>query len=111
MLHVEVVEDAHRTGRRPGRLHADAERAVRVADVIKALGHPLRLRIVALLCSGQAYVGELARTLGSSQALISQQLRVLRLHGLVAAARSDGHVYYRLAEPRLRDFIGCIEGM
>lgn len=111
MLHVEVVEAPQLADRRPGRLHADADRAVRVADVIKALGHPLRLRIVALLCSSEAYVGELARTLGTSQALISQQLRVLRMHGLVTAERSDGRVYYRLAEPRLQDFIGCIEGM
>jgi ArsR family transcriptional regulator len=92
-------------------LFSDRERATRIADVIRALGHPVRLCIAARLCSGEAYVGELARELSAPQTVISQQLRILRMHGLVAVSRTNSHAYYRLAEPRLRDFIGCVDGL
>ena len=93
------------------RLHDDPARAVRVADVVKALSHPLRLRIISLLCEGETYVGALAQRLDCSQTLVSQQLRVLRMNQLVAVLRSDGRAYYRVAEPRLRDFIRCMDGL
>ncbi|MBW2523293.1 MAG: helix-turn-helix transcriptional regulator [Deltaproteobacteria bacterium] len=92
-------------------LHTQPERAAAIADVIRALGHPVRLCLAARLCAGQAYVGELAKELSTSQTIVSQQLRILRMHGLVAVSRSGGRAYYRLAEPRLRDFIGCVSGL
>jgi ArsR family transcriptional regulator len=80
-----------------------------VAEVLKAVAHPLRLRIVASLCEGEAHVGALADRLGASQAIVSQQLRILRSHGLVAATRSGGYARYRLVEKNLRGLVRCME--
>jgi ArsR family transcriptional regulator len=89
---------------------ADVARAVQVADILKAVAHPLRLRIVAVLCAEEISVNALAARLGASQAIVSQQLRILRMHRLVIAVRQNGHATYRLLEPRLRDLVRCVEG-
>ena len=90
-------------------LATSRERAFHCAEVLKAVAHPLRLRIVAILCSGPEHVGALAGDLEEPQAVVSQQLRILRLRGLVAVERKQGFAFYRLAEPALRGLIGCME--
>ena len=87
----------------------DPDHAEHCADILKALGHPLRLRLIALLCESQENVAGIARRLGARQSAVSQQLRILRLNGLVDAERSDGFSVYRLAEPRLRQLVACVE--
>jgi len=93
----------------PPPISADAARAAGVADVLKAVAHPLRLRIVAILCEGDENVTALAERLGASQAIVSQQLRILRSHGLIAARREGGFARYRLVERNLRGLVRCME--
>ena len=77
-----------------GSLAEERPRAAHLADVLKALAHPARLRIVAALCEGEESVIGLAERLGLPQAIVSQQLRILRMSGLVAAAREKGFARY-----------------
>lgn len=93
----------------PRKLEDDLARAEQIAEVLKAVAHPLRLRIVATLCDGEESVKVLAGRLAAAQPIVSQQLRVLRSHGLVSATRENGHAYYRIAEPALRDLVCCME--
>ncbi|BDG06037.1 ArsR/SmtB family transcription factor [Anaeromyxobacter oryzae] len=90
-------------------ISSDPDRAGHVAEVLKAVAHPLRLRIVALLCEGEENVTALADKLEASQAIVSQQLRILRSHGLVAASREGGFATYRLVEQNLRGLVRCME--
>jgi ArsR family transcriptional regulator len=87
----------------------DAQRAEHAAEVLKAVAHPLRLRIVATLCAGEWHVTELAERLEVPQPIVSQQLRILRGHGLVVVTREGGFATYRIAEPALRDLVCCME--
>lgn len=87
----------------------DPRRAEHVATVLRAVAHPLRVRIVATLCRGEEHVTALADELEAPQAIVSQQLRILRSERLVEARREDGHAFYRLAEPALRDLVCCME--
>jgi DNA-binding transcriptional ArsR family regulator len=91
------------------RIGADARRAEHAAEVLKAVAHPVRLRIVATLCRGDEHVNALAERLAVPQPIVSQQLRILRGHGLVSARREGGFAWYRLAEPALRDLVCCME--
>ena len=88
---------------------SDSERARHCAEVLRAVAHPLRLRIVAILCQGDEHVNELAAKLREPQPIVSQQLRILRLRGLVTPVRKNGFAFYRLTEPALRDLVGCME--
>jgi len=92
------------------KLAHDEKRAAHVAEVLKALAHPLRLRIVAILCERETHVNDLAQRLEVSQAIVSQQLRILRMRRLVDVARKDGFAVYRLAEPQLPELLRCMDG-
>jgi DNA-binding transcriptional ArsR family regulator len=78
--------------------------------MIKALGHPLRLGIVSILAKRDARVGDLCEILSARQAAVSQQLRILRMSGLVAVVKDNGAQRYVLAEPRVRDLLACLGG-
>lgn len=69
-----------------------------MASVMKALGHPVRLQIVAVLQQGEACVCHLEAVLGLRQAYISQHLMRLREAGLVVDNREGMNVYYALAD-------------
>lgn len=87
----------------------DTGRAAHLAEVLKAVAHPLRLRIVAILVEGDANVSQLAERLEAAQPIVSQQLRILRGHGLVAADRRDGFATYRLVERNLEALVACMD--
>ncbi|WP_176063132.1 ArsR/SmtB family transcription factor [Anaeromyxobacter diazotrophicus] len=91
-------------------LSTDPERARRVSEVLKAVAHPLRIRIVAILADGDENVTALSEKLQAPQAIVSQQLRILRSQGLVEAERENGFARYRLIEPNLRTLVACMEG-
>ena len=70
------------------------------AGLLKALAHPLRLRIIhSLLQSGCRNVSCMEQHTGVSQSCISQHLQKLRTTGLVTAERSGNEVYYRVSSP------------
>jgi DNA-binding transcriptional ArsR family regulator len=92
------------------KISEDDEKAAHIADIVKALSHPARLRIVAILCEEDETVSRLADRIGLPQAAVSQQLKILRLSGLVESSREDGFAVYRLAEPRLKSLIQCLDG-
>lgn len=91
------------------RIRDNRTKAEQVAEILKAVAHPLRLRILAVLCDEEVHVNALAERLGARQAVISQQLRILRMRGLVAVSRSGGFARYRILEPRLRQLVDCVE--
>ncbi len=88
---------------------ATARRRERIAEVLKAVAHPVRLGIVEILCEGDEHVNALAERLGVAQPIASQALRILRMRGLVAVTRRGGLSTYRLAEESLRTLVACME--
>lgn len=91
-------------------LHLDPQLAMHAAEMIKALGHPIRLRIIAILSHRDRHVTALSELLEAQQSIVSQQLRILRIAGLVEVVRANRHAIYRLAKPRLKDLVQCLEG-
>ena len=85
-------------------------RALHLADMLRALAHPIRLRVIACLIEGDANVTELTARLRAGQPAVSQQLRILRMCGLVKVERGGGFARYALAEPGLRRLLACLEG-
>jgi len=75
------------------------------ASLFKALGNPLRLRVLELLRHGEMSVRDLLRELEVEPSTASQQLGVLRQQGVVESRRGAGTVYYRLTEPLVGDLL------
>ena len=86
----------------------NSDKAARLAEMLRALAHPLRLRIVSLLCQEDRRVNALVELLGARQAIVSQQLRILRMSRLVFVARDKAGMTYRISEPRLRNLMRCL---
>jgi ArsR family transcriptional regulator, arsenate/arsenite/antimonite-responsive transcriptional repressor len=82
-----------------------AEQAVGLAAVFKAMGDPVRLRLLSLIAShdgGEACVCDLTGVFELSGPTISHHLRVLREAGLIAGERRGTWVYYRVLPDALR---------
>lgn len=72
---------------------------VRIADRLKVLGDPSRLKIVHLLEEGELCVGEIVEQMESSQANVSKHLATLRKAGLVRSRRAGMNVCYSIEDP------------
>jgi len=75
------------------------------ALLLRTLGHPIRLRIVAGLAGGCACVKEIWECLGLPQAVVSQHLKVMKEHGILDARRDGARVCYSLKEKMLAELV------
>jgi DNA-binding transcriptional ArsR family regulator len=71
----------------------------RIAEVLKAMADPTRLKILHSLQSGERCVSAILEVVGGSQANVSKHLSVLRKAGLVACRRDRVNVFYRITDP------------
>jgi len=71
----------------------------RVAERLRTMGNPLRLRILHLLEARELTVTEILANVQTTQANVSKHLTVLRTGGLVTSRRDGVNVYYGIADP------------
>ena len=64
------------------------------AEVLKVLGHPIRLKIVAGLCTQECNVKHIWECLGLPQATVSQHLALLKNKGIISGRREGVEVRY-----------------
>ena len=69
-----------------------------IARRFRALGDPLRVRILDLLRDQELSVTTLAEQLGAGQQNVSKHLAVLTDSGMLARRKDGNHVYYRVAD-------------
>jgi len=74
---------------------------IELAEDLKVLSDPNRLRIMCLLLRGERCVCEVEKELGISQQLASHHLNVLRESGLLRARKEGTSSYYTVAEKKL----------
>jgi DNA-binding transcriptional ArsR family regulator len=78
------------------------------ASIIKCIGHPLRLRLLEAMEEGEMTVIGLQVVTGATQAMVSQQLGILRGRGIVSARRDGPYVFYHITEPKVFRILNCI---
>lgn len=91
----------------------DEASAVGLAQVFKALGDPVRLRLVSMIGArdgGEVCVCDLASAFDLTQPTISHHLKVLREAGLIDSQRRGTWVYYRLVPAALERMAGLLSG-
>lgn len=76
-----------------------------LAALFGVLGNPHRVRLVEELRDAEVDVNGLQRALGISHSSVSQHLAVLRAHRVVTERREGRHVYYRLTQTALADWV------
>lgn len=86
----------------------DLNNLIQAAECLKTLAHPHRLRMVQMLLHERYTVGELAEACDIPSPMASGHLRLMQRCGMLSQEREGRRIYYRVAEPCLKDFMSCI---
>lgn len=80
----------------------------RASRSLKAMSHPLRLKILCTLGDQEISVQDIVERVGTSQSNISQHLAILRDKGILASRKDANRVYYRVGDSRTLRLIGMM---
>lgn len=75
------------------------------AEVLKAIAHPTRLRILCTLNLQELQVQSLVEKTGTTQSNISQHLALMKERNILVTRRDANRIYYRIRDPQLVELI------
>jgi ArsR family transcriptional regulator len=78
------------------------------ARALKAMAHPLRLKILCVIGASELSVQEIVEAVGTTQSNISQHLAILRDKGVLRARKDANRVFYRVGDERTLQLIGMM---
>jgi ArsR family transcriptional regulator len=82
----------------------------REAEILKVMGHPVRLKIVAGLMSQSCNVKKIWECLGLPQATVSQHQALLKNKGIIAGRRDGTEVHYQVVSDPARQVVKALLG-
>jgi DNA-binding transcriptional ArsR family regulator len=80
----------------------------RASRSLKAMSHPLRLKILCTLGDQEVSVQDIVDRVGTSQSNISQHLAILRDKGILSSRKDANRVYYKVVDSRTLQLIGMM---
>jgi len=84
------------------------EHIEQAARALKAMAHPLRLKILCVLGPSELSVQDIVNSVGTSQSNISQHLAILRDKSVLRARKDANRVFYRVSDERTLQLIGMM---
>jgi ArsR family transcriptional regulator, zinc-responsive transcriptional repressor len=87
----------------------DMKHLQEAGECLRALAHPMRLRMVQLMLHGKLTVGQLAEACGIPGNLASEHLRMMQHCGFLIRRPAGRRIYYQVIEPSVEQIIKCIE--
>ena len=81
------------------------EHIEQASRAMKAMSHPLRLKILCVLGDKEVSVQDIVDSVGTSQSNISQHLAILRDKGVLLTRKDANRVYYRVGDQRTLQLI------
>jgi ArsR family transcriptional regulator len=81
------------------------------AEVIAAVGHPLRLAMIDFLREGEQCVCDIAEHVAAERSNTSRHLAVLLKAGVVNQRKDGLKMMYSLTTPCIVNFVACIDGV
>ena len=88
----------------------DGDQVLEVAEILRLLGEPSRLRILLACLAEPAPVGQLAQRVGMARALVSHHLRLLRASRLLRSDRQGKQIIYSAVDDRVRCILADLAG-
>lgn len=77
------------------------ENIEQAAMAMQAMAHPLRIKILCLLSSGEIAVGEIVEAVGTTQGNVSQHLGILKASGMITSRNEGKKTFYRIDDKRV----------
>ena len=90
------------------QLLENEEHIDQASRALKAMAHPLRLKILCVLGDEEVSVQEIVDCVGTSQSNISQHLAILREKGVLRTRKDANRVYYRIDDLRTLKLVGMM---
>ena len=90
-------------------LIAEDDEIARTSSSLKAMSHPLRLKILCTLGNHEVSVQDIVNRVGTSQSNISQHLAILKDRGVLASRKDANRVYYRISDTRTLNLIRLMQ--
>lgn len=81
------------------------EQVETAARALRAISHPLRLKILCFVGGAEVCVQDIVGAVGTSQSNVSQHLAILREKGVLTTRKNANRVYYRVADQRTLQLI------
>jgi len=79
------------------------------AECLRALAHPIRLRMVQMMLQAEFAVGDLAQACEVPSHVASEHLRLMQHCGFLSRRQEGRRIYYQVSEPSVAHIIQCIE--
>ena len=87
----------------------EAEKIDKIADILKVIAHPIRLKVVEALAEGEKMtVTQLTEFVNAEQSLVSHHLTKMKDKGVLLAKREGKNIYYQLADRKITKVFDCI---
>jgi ArsR family transcriptional regulator len=80
------------------------------SELLKALGHPIRLKMVEGLMKHECNVNKVMSVLGLPQSTVSQHLGKLKEKGILVARKEGVRTCYKVADERVRKILEILKG-
>ncbi|BAH08262.1 ArsR/SmtB family transcription factor [Clostridium kluyveri] len=77
--------------------------------IFKALGHPIRYKIVKFLYDGPKCVCKLNEDIEFSQANLSQHLKILKQAGILSSEKIGMNIHYRISNEEIKNIIDSVD--
>jgi ArsR family transcriptional regulator, arsenate/arsenite/antimonite-responsive transcriptional repressor len=83
--------------------------AERYAELLKVLGHPIRLRMIVGLCANECSVSEIVENLKIPQSTASQHLALLRNMGIIVRRKEGAKTCYKVTDAFVRKVVNLVK--
>ncbi|OGI11042.1 MAG: transcriptional regulator [Candidatus Margulisbacteria bacterium GWF2_35_9] len=81
----------------------------KIAEILKVLGHPVRLQIVEGIILNECNVSKIQKKMNLAQATVSQHMSLLKRVGVVENKRNGNEVCYSVTNDFVKDIVAAIK--
>ena len=95
---------------RKAKVNLDQDKLSVASEILRALSHPLRLKILEFIDQNEAInVNKIYNTLKLEQSITSQHLRILRINNLVETEREGKYIHYRINYEQIKKTVQAVD--
>lgn len=85
------------------------ENIERASKALKAMGHPLRLKILCVLGDNELPVMDIVSKVGTTQSNISQHIDILREKEIIVSRREGSKILCKIRDPQILNLMESIQ--
>jgi DNA-binding transcriptional ArsR family regulator len=87
---------------------SNVQEIINEAEILKIIGHPVRLKMLIILCKQDYYVKQLCECLDMKQAVVSSHLHSMKSIKIIEGRRKGVEKHYSVISPLVRRIVSCL---